>query len=138
MLDEPENLAMEPPSDSFSYDTSEEWADVSPLAQDDGPAPLAQIAYTPAYSTAMSYLRAVMAADELSFRALRLTADAIGMNPAHYTVWGYRLKILRGLLGDDKDGKAVWESKEEGKLEWGWRDELVWVHQIAQDFEKNY
>ena len=35
-----------------------------------------------------------MAADECSSRALRLTEHVISMNPAHYTVWLYRFKII--------------------------------------------
>lgn len=70
------------------YAESPEWQDVVPVAQDDGgPNPLAMIAYTEAYSEAMSYLRAVMASDEKSERVLSLTEDIINMNPAHYTVW---------------------------------------------------
>lgn len=49
--------------------------------------PLATIAYAPDYLEATSYLRAVMAANEMSERALKLTEDVIAMNPAHYTVW---------------------------------------------------
>ena len=72
----------------IDYSDSKEWEDVIPISQDDGgPNPLAAIAYTDEYSEAMSYLRAVMAKDEKSDRALALTADIIGMNPAHYTVW---------------------------------------------------
>lgn len=70
------------------YSTSDLWADIIPIAQDDGgPNPLAAIAYTGEYSEAMSYLRAVMAREEKSPRVLLLTEDIIGMNPAHYTVW---------------------------------------------------
>lgn len=70
------------------YSNSNDWEDVVPIPQDDGgPNPLAAIAYTEEYSEAMSYLRAVMAEDEKSDRALRLTEDIIRMNPAHYTVW---------------------------------------------------
>jgi protein farnesyltransferase/geranylgeranyltransferase type-1 subunit alpha len=64
------------------------FADVTPIPQDDGPYPLAQIAYTDHYREGMSYLRALMAGDgEKSERALGLTADMIALNPAHYTVW---------------------------------------------------
>jgi protein farnesyltransferase/geranylgeranyltransferase type-1 subunit alpha len=71
-----------------SYADSEEWADVVPIAQDDGSGqPLAAITYTEEYSEAMSYLRAVMADNEMSERVLGLTEDIIQMNPAHYTVW---------------------------------------------------
>lgn len=38
-----------------------------------------------------------MAAEELSPRCLRLTEHVISMNPAHYTVWLYRFKIIRTL-----------------------------------------
>ena len=70
------------------YSDSSDWEDVVPIPQDDGgPNPLAAIAYTEEYIEAMSYLRAVMAEDEKSDRALRLTEDIIRMNPAHYTVW---------------------------------------------------
>ena len=71
-----------------NYEGTEEWADVVPIPQDEGgPNPLAAIAYTEEYSEAMSYLRAVMAKNEVSERALDLTEHIISMNPAHYTVW---------------------------------------------------
>ena len=70
------------------YSDSDEWADIVPIAQDDGgPNPLAAIAYSDEYSEAMSYLRGVMAKEEKSTRVLALTEDIIRMNPAHYTVW---------------------------------------------------
>lgn len=71
-----------------SYADASEWADIVPIPQDDGPGqPLAAITYTDDYTEAMSYLRAVMANNEMSKRALELTEDIISMNPAHYTVW---------------------------------------------------
>ena len=74
--------------DMGKYADSEEWDDIVPIPQDDGgPNPLAAIAYTEEYSEAISYLRAVMAQDEKSDRALTLTEDIIRLNPAHYTVW---------------------------------------------------
>lgn len=79
-------------ADEQSYTTSPEWADVVPLPQDDGgPDALATISYTAEYTEAMSYLRAVMAANEYSERVLSLTEHIIALNPAHYTVW-YVLK----------------------------------------------
>ena len=70
------------------YETSPEWADVVPIPQNEGgPNPLAVIHYPEEYSQAMSYLRAVMAANEQSQRVLDLTEHIIQMNPAHYTVW---------------------------------------------------
>jgi protein farnesyltransferase/geranylgeranyltransferase type-1 subunit alpha len=75
------------------YSSSPEWANIQAIPLDDGsqndegPTPLAAIAYKPEYLEATSYLRAVMAANEMSDRALQLTEDVISMNPAHYTVW---------------------------------------------------
>ena len=72
----------------MAYASDPEFADIEPLAQDEGgPHPLAAIAYTDEYADASAYLRAVMARNEMSERALRLTGDLIRMNPAHYTVW---------------------------------------------------
>lgn len=74
--------------ETMAYSDDPEWADIVPLPQDDGgPNPLAAIAYTEEYSEAIPYLRAIMAKNELSPRALALTEDIIDMNPAHYTVW---------------------------------------------------
>ena len=87
-----------------TYSTDPVWADVTPIPLDDGSnfypvegqdasgdtngtMPLATISYSEEYTEAMSYLRAVMAANEMSDRALELTKDIIKMNPAHYTVW---------------------------------------------------
>ena len=71
-----------------NYADNPEWADIVPIPQDEGgPNPLAAIAYSDEYSEAMSYLRAVMADQEMSERVLGLTAHVIDMNPAHYTVW---------------------------------------------------
>ncbi|QSS62178.1 CaaX farnesyltransferase alpha subunit Ram2 [Histoplasma capsulatum] len=90
------------------------WASISPIPLDDGSTyydndgpgqqrestsrngtyPLATIAYAPEYEEATSYLRAVMAENEMSERALELTGDVILMNPAHYTVWHHRQLIM--------------------------------------------
>ncbi|PGH15667.1 hypothetical protein AJ79_02261 [Helicocarpus griseus UAMH5409] len=113
------------------------WSSITPIPLDDGSSyydnkeedagkesgngtyPLATIAYSPEYEEATSYLRAVMAANEMSERALELTEDVILMNPAHYTVWLYRAKILVAL------------NKDLNK-------ELEWVNKIALQYLKNY
>ena len=73
------------------YSTDPEWASIEPIPFNDGGkdgiTPLATIAYPPDYLEGTSYLRAVMAANEMSERALQLTREIIMMNPAHYTVW---------------------------------------------------
>jgi protein farnesyltransferase/geranylgeranyltransferase type-1 subunit alpha len=73
------------------YEGNPVWEDVAPLPQDDlVPRPLASIAYPDQYVEATSYLRAIMAVNEMSPRVLELMADIIDMNPAHYTVWYVR------------------------------------------------
>ncbi|KAJ5480830.1 Protein farnesyltransferase/geranylgeranyltransferase type-1 subunit alpha [Penicillium diatomitis] len=106
-----------------TYATDPEWADVSPIELNDGSEsgamPLATIAYPSDYLEATSYLRAVMAANEMSERALKLTKDVISMNPAHYTVWIYRARILFAL---DKD----------------LLEELDWLNGVSLKYLKNY
>lgn len=87
-----------------TYSTDPTWTSVTPIPLDDGSnyyaaeeqsasgdtngtLPLATISYSDEYTEAMAYLRAMMAANEMSDRALALTEDVIKMNPAHYTVW---------------------------------------------------
>ncbi|KGO60273.1 Protein prenyltransferase, alpha subunit [Penicillium expansum] len=105
------------------YSTDPEWASVTPIDLDDGSSsgamPLATIAYPTEYLEATSYLRAVMAANEMSERALTLTKDVISMNPAHYTVWIYRAKILFSL---EKD----------------LNEELSWLNDVSLKYLKNY
>lgn len=108
------------------YSSSPIWSDITPIAlqdtasgaDDQNAAPaLATIAYSPRYAEAMSYLRALMAKNEYSERALSLTADIIFMNPAHYTVWLYRSRTLREL--GDAQGPAGYLERV--------KDELVWL-----------
>jgi protein farnesyltransferase/geranylgeranyltransferase type-1 subunit alpha len=102
------------------YSTDPVWSDIIPLPTDEGgPNPLAAIAYAADYEEAMSYLRAVMAANEYSERVLDLTEDVIDLNPAHYTVWLYRASTLFALKAD-------------------LRAELEWLSDTARAHQKNY
>lgn len=104
------------------YANDPEWASITPIQLDDGSEntmPLATIAYPSEYLEATSYLRAVMAANEMSERALKLTEHVISMNPAHYTVWIYRAKILFALNKD-------------------LLDELAWLNGVSLKYLKNY
>ncbi|KAK7432363.1 CAAX geranylgeranyltransferase alpha subunit [Neonectria magnoliae] len=96
-----------------------EWDDVLPIPQDEPEGALAQIAYPDDYAEAVSYLRAVMATDECSPRCLRLTEHVISMNPAHYTVWLYRFKII-------------------SVLKLSIPDEITWLNKVALANLKNY
>ncbi|WWC90667.1 uncharacterized protein L201_005603 [Kwoniella dendrophila CBS 6074] len=76
------------------------WHDIKPIPQDDGPNPVVPIMYSEEYRDAMDYFRAVAAAEERSERALELTETIIRLNPAHYTVWQYRMATLLALNKD--------------------------------------
>ncbi|VDM33953.1 unnamed protein product [Hydatigera taeniaeformis] len=71
-----------------------EWADVTPLKQDESPRGVVRIAYSDAFVDVHDYVRAVMAVDERSPRVLELTAEALRMNAANYSIWAYRRNVL--------------------------------------------
>ncbi|KAH6707981.1 CaaX farnesyltransferase alpha subunit Ram2 [Verticillium dahliae] len=101
------------------YATDPDWDDVVPVSSDEPEGSLAAIAYPEHYAEIISYLRAVMAAEEHSPRTLRLTEHVIAMNPAHYTVWLYRFRIIQALdLPLD--------------------DEFAWLNGVSLDHLKNY
>jgi len=109
------------------------FADVTPIPQDDGPHPLAQIAYSDNYREAMSYLRALMAGEgEKSERALLLTADMIALNPAHYTVW-----LLPAYIGVRANRRA-YRASILFALNSDLAEELEFIDIIAEDNPKNY
>ncbi|KAL2266414.1 hypothetical protein VTJ83DRAFT_5766 [Remersonia thermophila] len=96
-----------------------DWDDVVPVVLEEPAGALASIAYPADYAEAMSYLRAVMKANEHSERCLWLTEHIINMNASHYTVWLYRAAILFALE------KPIAE-------------EIEWLNEIALANLKNY
>ena len=123
------------------YTNSDDWADIVPIAQDDGgPNPLAAIAYTEEYSEAMSYLRAIMAQNEMSERALELTEHIIDMNPAHYTVWYFAtlFYLLLKRYSADHLCCRLYRAKILFSLNSDLNEELKWLDQVSLRHLKNY
>eukprot|EP00055_Hartaetosiga_balthica_P005144 m.14636 g.14636 ORF g.14636 m.14636 type:complete len:324 (-) comp4346_c0_seq1:858-1829(-) len=97
----------------------DEWRDIEPIKQDDGPNPACPILYSPEYVDAMDYFRAILKSQEMSERALQLTTEIIAFNPAHYTVWHYRRKLLDSIDAD-------------------LREELCYISRVIEENIKNY
>ncbi|KKA27859.1 hypothetical protein TD95_003248 [Thielaviopsis punctulata] len=95
------------------------WEDVPPIPTEEPEGSLASIAYPPKYAEASAYLRIVMANNEMSARAFRLTAHMINLNPAHYTVWLYRFQIFK-------------------TLQLSFDDEVEWLNKVSLEHLKNY
>lgn len=109
----------EGPSAQTPYSHRPEWSDVVPIEQDDGPNPIVRIAYSDLFRDTFNYIRACMQSNEMSERALELTKTACQLNPANYTVWCYRRKLLY-------------------HLESNLNEELTFVGQMIRDNQKNY
>jgi len=95
-----------------------EYADLTPVLQDDGPDPVCPINYLPDYVDTMNYFRALLKKEEKSQRALWVTQEVIDYNPSNYTAFYYRRLILEN-LGD-------------------WEKELDYITKIIPKNLKNY
>ena len=87
------------------------FSDIEPTLQEEA-SPVCSIAYTADFVTAYDYLRTCLRTDEKSDRTLALTGLCLRLNPANYSVWHYRRRILATLQrrkasaggGDKGDG----------------------------------
>jgi protein farnesyltransferase/geranylgeranyltransferase type-1 subunit alpha len=60
MSESEDSSSSESISASIQFKDNEQWADITPLAQDEGPEPICPIAYRPEFVECMSYFRAIL------------------------------------------------------------------------------
>jgi len=110
--------------DWVPYSSREDWKDINPLPQNDGPNPVVKILYKPKFTEVYDYMRAIMAKREMSERALAITGDAIEQNPANYTVWHYRRLVLQAIGSDLKEELCFCQEM----IEYNPKNYQVWHH----------
>ena len=104
-----------------------DYSDVKPLPiETDLQDELCRIMYTEDYKRLMGLARALISLNELSPRALQLTAEIIDVAPAFYTIWNYRFNIVRHMMSESED-TVLYLNKE-----------LDWLDEVTLNNPKNY
>lgn len=110
--------------------------DLTPIEQDDGPAPIVKINYTQTFTLVMNIFRAILVKEEYSQRALLLSAEVIHYNAANYTAWQYRRKCVSVLVKDLSSAEQLSKWKAEldyctEQCECNTKNYQVWFHRRA-------
>jgi protein farnesyltransferase/geranylgeranyltransferase type-1 subunit alpha len=96
--------------------------------------PVASIEYTEAFRMAYGFFRAILHNDEVTWRALKLTATCLQLNPANYTVWHYRRRCLNTLHRTDHV-----DSNTGSSTDWSYvKADLDMAASLGGDNPKNY
>lgn len=136
--------------DEIELDLDIEFADITPIPIKEEDDAVMKIAYTEQYSKAMDYFRAVSRAGEISDRALKLCSLIIQYNPAHYTIWNYRQKLVRGAYEDEFQFTAklakrhpksyqIWHHRQYIVKNSGiYQQEMQFINTMLESDAKNY
>jgi len=85
------------------FSQREDFKDLTPVEQNDGPNPVCPIAYTPEFVDSMNYFRAILKADERSKRAYEVCTRVIKYNSACYTAWYFKRLVIEAIGYDMKE-----------------------------------
>mmetsp|Transcript_44980 Transcript_44980/g.75047 ORF Transcript_44980/g.75047 Transcript_44980/m.75047 type:complete len:324 (-) Transcript_44980:71-1042(-) len=77
------------------YRERPDWADVTPIPQEEGPNPVVAIGYSDEFVDVMDYFRGIVASGEKSQRAIDITHEVIARNGASCTGWHWRWLCLQ-------------------------------------------
>ncbi|KAL3233591.1 Protein farnesyltransferase/geranylgeranyltransferase type-1 subunit alpha [Nakaseomyces bracarensis] len=115
----------------------EQFGDVEPMSIELAvPNELCKILYSDEYRVLLGLCRRLMSENELSERALLLTAKVINLAPAFYTVWNYRYNIIKSRIsGGEGEGDGDGKLGDDAAL---LDKELDWLDEVTLGNPKNY